>query len=80
MEGPSTHGSPQQSEVPALALRACSVTLTLRLPPKDPNNPMHLIFTDFGAQCQNYLCVRIPRVHCSSFLGLHTRIPDQKNI
>ena len=29
---------------------------------RDPNNPMQVIFADFGAQCRDYLHTWIPRV------------------
>ena len=30
--------------------------------PRDPDSPMEVIFTDFGAQCRYYLYTWIPRV------------------
>ena len=40
----------------------CTGNRSLGLGLRDPNNPMQVIFTDFRAQCRQYLYTWIPRV------------------
>ena len=46
----------------------CTGNRSLGLGLTDPNNPMQAIFTDFRAQCRQYLYTWIPRV-CDSCNG-----------